>query len=418
MSKDKKILTVIGGGAAGFFCAVNAARLNPALKVILIEKSSKLLAKVKISGGGRCNLTHACFEVPELIKHYPRGQQFLKKAFYQFNPTNTIEWFKERNVEVKQEADGRMFPVTNSSQTIMDCLLREANQYKVEILMNAEVKEIVKQENIFKLSLLNGKMMDADFVCIATGGYPKSSMFDWLKQTGHSFVAPLPSLFTFNMPGNAITTLMGVAINEVTVKIKGTKLLTNGPCLITHWGLSGPAILKLSAFGARDIAAMQYQFTAIINWLPNFNEKSLREEIQIIRQQSAAQLISNKNPFQLAQRFWQYQLNLAGIKEQTRWADLPAVAQNQLIKNLVTHELLVSGKTTFKEEFVTTGGITLNEIDANTMQSKLVPNLFFVGEIMDVDGVTGGFNFQHAWTSGWLAAKKIAQKSIGEEIMY
>lgn len=412
MAENKKTLAVIGGGAAGFFCAVNAARLNAHLKVVLIEKSSKLLSKVKISGGGRCNLTHACFEVQDLIKFYPRGQHFLKKAFYHFNPTNTIEWFKERGVATKQEADGRMFPVTDNSQTVIDCLLKEANQYKVDILMNAEVKSIVKEATAFNLTLANNKIIEADFVCIAAGGYPKSAMFDWLKQTGHSIVTPLPSLFTFNMPNNPITALMGVAVSDVTVKIKNTKLQTQGPCLITHWGLSGPAILKLSAFGARDIAAMQYQFTAIINWLPEYNENSLREEMQALRKQLASQIISHKNPFQLPQRFWQYQLNLAGINEQIRWADLPSTLQNQLIKNLVAQELAVNGKTTFKEEFVTTGGICLNEIDANTMQSKLVPNLFFAGEIMDIDGVTGGFNFQHAWTSGWLAANVIALKIV------
>jgi predicted Rossmann fold flavoprotein len=422
LSLQRKRLLVIGGGAAGFFCAVNAARMNPALEVIIAEKSGKLLSKVKISGGGRCNVTHACFEMAEMIKKYPRGKNFVKKTFHQFFTTDTIQWFKERSVELKTEADGRMFPVTNSSQTIVDCLMKEADKYGVIVKMNTEVKSLKLAEGKFvleisylkestsnsRLTTHDSPFLASDYVCIACGGYPKSSMFDWLKQLGHTIEDPVPSLFTFNIPGNTITKLMGISVENTKVKIAGSKLETGGPLLITHWGLSGPAILKLSAWGAREFAECNYEFTAIINWLPSFNEQTLREKFEQLRFEIATQKFINKNPFGLPQRLWEYFLLQAAVKEETRWADLPATAQNKLIKILCAQELRIKGKTTFKEEFVTAGGIKLNEIDANTMMSKRLPSLYFAGEIMDVDGITGGFNFQHAWTSGWIAAKSIA----------
>ena len=404
----KKQLVVIGGGAAGFFCAANAARLNPALKVIIVEKSNKLLSKVKVSGGGRCNVTHACFSIAEMIKKYPRGASFLKKAFHHFFTTDTINWFRERGVELKTETDGRMFPVTNSSQTIIDCLMKEINKYGVEILMNAEVKELLIQNPGFVLKLADNKILNADFVCIASGGYPKAIQFEWLKKPGHTIEAPVPSLFTFNMPGNAITALMGVTVENVTVKIIGTKLAEQGPLLITHWGLSGPAILKLSAWGARELAISNWQFTISINWMPAFNENTLRDKIQQLRFDIASQKIINRNPFALPGRLWEYLLQQSGIAADLRWADLPSVNQNKLIKNLCANVFDVKGKTTFKEEFVTSGGIQLNEIDYNTMQSKKIPGLFFAGEVINADGVTGGFNFQNAWTTGWIAAKAIS----------
>ncbi len=441
LGAQQKRLVVIGGGAAGFFCAVNAARSNPLLQVIILEKSSKLLSKVRVSGGGRCNVTHACFEIPEMVKRYPRGANFVKKTFHQFFTTDTIQWFKERGVALKTEPDGRMFPVSNSSQSIIDCLMKEANKYGVEIRLNAEVKSVSREtsavtsdagsresevrskesvnysEASSKIILELGStanptadssLLTSDFVCIASGGYPKTSMFNWLLQTGHTIEEPVPSLFTFNMPGNSITQLMGISVENVKVKIAGTKLETDGPLLITHWGLSGPAILKLSAWGARELSVGNYTFTAIINWLPAFNENTLREKFEQLRFDIAAQKLISKNPFGLPTRLWEYFLQVAGINEHIRWADLPAVAQNKLVKTLCAQECAVKGKTTFKEEFVTAGGIRLNEIDANTMMSKKWPGLFFAGEILDVDGVTGGFNFQHAWTSGWIAANSIA----------
>lgn len=404
-----KKLIVIGGGAAGFFCAVNAARMKPDLEVIVIEKSNKLLSKVKVSGGGRCNTTHACFEIPELAKKYPRGQQFLKKAFHYFNTTDTNQWFADRKVELVAEADGRMFPATNDSQTIINCLLNEADKYGVKVFMQTEIKVIEKKENQFVLFSANGKEFLADDLCIACGGFPKAVMFDWLVKLGHTIELPVPSLFTFNMPGNKISDLMGLSVPMATVKIMGTKLVEQGPLLITHWGMSGPVILKLSAWGARILADKSYQFTIMVNWLSNDTEQGLRESWHNLRNELAAQKMANKNPFGIPNRLWNYLLNLSEIKEETRWADLPSKEQNKLIKNLTAGEFAVNGKTTFKEEFVTCGGIKLNEIDPNTMQSKKVDHLFFAGEIMDIDGVTGGFNFQNAWTSGWIAANAISK---------
>jgi len=434
MAEKKKRLVVIGGGAAGFFCAVNAARLDAHLEVIILEKSNKILSKVKVSGGGRCNVTHACFEIGEMVRRYPRGANFLKKTFHQFFTTDTIQWFKERGVTLKTEADGRMFPETDSSQTIIDCLLREVNKYGIEIRMSSEVQRVKKNTEYriqnpeyrseepgetsqlvtsdrFNIELSGERQLTADYVCIACGGYPKSAMFEWLKQLGHTIEEPVPSLFTFNMPGNKITELMGVSVPEAQVRIIGSKLTASGPLLITHWGMSGPVVLRLSAWGARELAAGNYQFTIGVNWLTGYNENSLREAMQGWRFELATQKITNRNPFGLPQRLWDYFLEQAGIGVDMRWADLPSKEQNKLIKNLCAQEFSVSGKTTFKEEFVTAGGIKLSEIDANTMQSKLVPGLFFAGEILDVDGITGGFNFQHAWTSGFIAAASIAVKS-------
>jgi len=401
-------LIVIGGGAAGFFCAVNAARLNPNLKVTIVEKSNKVLSKVKVSGGGRCNVTHACFDIAELVKYYPRGLNFLKKAFHWFYTKDTVEWFADRGVQLKKEDDGRMFPVTDNSQTIIDCLLREATKYRVDVLLHCEVKSVELKADRFILTTLNATLLTADYLCIACGGYPKTSHFEWLTKMGHTIEEPVPSLFTFNMPGNNITQLMGVSVENATVKIAGSKLQQTGPMLITHWGLSGPAVLKLSAWAARELAACTYKFSVTINWLPEFNEHSLKEEILLIRSKSAANKISGKNAFGLPTRLWQYFLEVCGINPEWRWADLPAKQQQKLIQTLTGQVFEVNGKTTFKEEFVTSGGIKLQEIDANTMQSRVVPNLYFAGEIMNVDGVTGGFNFQHAWTSGFIAAKSIA----------
>ncbi len=409
----KKRLVVIGGGAAGFFCAVNAARLNPALEVIILEKSNKLLSKVKVSGGGRCNVTHACYSIADMIKKYPRGSAFLKKAFHHFFTNDTIAWFAERGVVLKTEADGRMFPVTDSSQTIIDCLMKEANKYGIEIKMNTEVKEIYSNADKWNLLIKDDILIPADFICIASGGYPKILQYGWLKQTNHSIEEPVPSLFTFNMPDNTITALMGVVVENAVVKIAGSKLSESGPLLITHWGMSGPAVLKLSAWGARELAVCNWQFTLLINWIPEYNENSLRDKIQKVRFELAAQKIVNRNPFALPNRLWEYLIIESGIQPDLRWADLPAREQNKLIKNLCAHEHAVKGKTTFKEEFVTAGGIDLSEIDFNTMQSKKHQGLFFAGEIINVDGITGGYNFQNAWSTGWIAAKAIG---LGSEV--
>ncbi|MGH2649060.1 MAG: NAD(P)/FAD-dependent oxidoreductase, partial [Ginsengibacter sp.] len=402
---QKKKLVVIGGGAAGFFCAVNAARQNANLEVIIVEKTGKLLSKVKISGGGRCNVTNACFSISEMIKKYPRGEIFLKQSFHHFFTTDTIEWFQKRHVQLKTEADGRIFPESNSSENIINCLLSEANKFNVQILMNYEVMKIENEcsgngINSFQLFFKDGLVFQSDFVCIACGGYQKEDQYKWITNLGHAFEKPYPSLFTFNISKGSITELMGISVENVQVKINGAKLSQTGPVLITHWGFSGPAILKLSAFAAKELSNLQYHFSISINWVSTYNENSLLEKFRLLRGALASKKMINKNPFNLPNRLWQYHLNLCAIGEEIRLADLPAKQQNLLVKQLCSQQFTVTGKTTFKEEFVTAGGIKLNEVEANTMASKIVSNLFFVGEIIDVDGITGGFNFQHAWTSG------------------
>jgi predicted Rossmann fold flavoprotein len=409
----RKTLVVVGGGAAGFFCAVTAARLNPHLKVILVEKTGKLLSKVKVSGGGRCNVTHACFSIPEMARNYPRGSNFVKKTFHQFFTTDTIQWFEERGVALKTETDGRMFPVSNSSQSIIDCLVAEAEKYKVEIRLHHEIKNIDwhSAPQPFTIQFHNELKLDADFVCLASGGYPKLSQFDWIRTSGHTIEEPVPSLFTFNMPGHSIISLMGISVPDARVKIAGESLKEEGPLLITHWGLSGPAILKLSAWGARILKEKNYHFDIGVNWLGNRKDSSQRDEITEIREHSGGKKITGKNPFDLPQRLWEWFLQEAGIND-IHWADLPAAAQNKLIQLLTNQTFHIEGKTTFKEEFVTAGGIPLSEVNHNTMESRLRPGLFFAGELLDVDGITGGYNFQHAWTSGFIAGKAIAERMV------
>ncbi len=404
-------LVVIGGGAAGFFCAINAAIMNPSLRIIIAEKTGKLLSKVKVSGGGRCNVTHACFDITEMSRRYPRGTHFVKKAFHQFFTTDTIKWFEDRGVKLKAEEDGRMFPVTDTSQTIIDCLLAEASRRGIEIWMHTEVKKVNRNHEQFEIQFADSRSVTTDFLCIACGGYPKSSMFEWIRELGHSIEEPVPSLFTFNLPSHPITKLMGVSVEKVKVRIPGLKLEETGPLLITHWGLSGPVILRLSAWGAKQLNSKKYEVKIFISWLAGFHEESLKSKFQELRTASAAQKILTKNPFGLPARLWEFLTDQAGIKHEWRWADLPLAEQRKMIQHLLNYECEVKGKTTFKEEFVTAGGVKLSEADAHTMMSKKVPGLFFAGEILDVDGITGGFNFQHAWTSGFIAGKTIAALS-------
>ena len=407
---EKKTVVIIGGGAAGFFCAINVARLNPSQKVVILEKSNKLLSKVRISGGGRCNVTNACFDIGMLARNYPRGANFVKKSFHHFSPKDTIDWFEERGVKLKTEQDGRVFPVTDSSQTVINCLMNEANKYGVEILMNAEVLGLEYKNNQFEIFCSASRRLIADYLCIATGGYPKASMFEWLKSTGHQIEAPLPSLFTFNLPKHPICSMMGLSVAKAKIKIAGSKLEQWGPVLITHWGISGPAVLKLSAWGAKELADKNYEFSAIFNWIPDFNENTLAEKLQQFRSSQPAQKIFSRNEWELPARLWEFFCNESKITNEMRWADLPSAFQNKLVKCLCNYEVVVKGKTTFKEEFVTAGGIRLLEVEASTMKSKKIPNLYFAGEVLDVDGITGGFNFQHAWTSGYIAATNIAKE--------
>jgi predicted Rossmann fold flavoprotein len=408
------VLAVIGGGAAGFFCALNAAKRNPTWKIIILEKSGKLLSKVKISGGGRCNVTHACFSISEMAKKYPRGALFVKKAFHQFFTQDTIDWFAARGVPLKEEPDGRMFPTTDSSQTIIDCLLREADKLNVHIRMHAEVCSITKVGDSFELQLSSNEPVHADYVCIASGGYPKSAMFDWLRRLGHTIADPVPSLFTFNIPRHPITALMGLSVTHAQVKIRGTKLKEQGPILITHWGLSGPAILRLSAWGARELAEKSWNFSIQVNWIPAFHEESLRTEMLRLRAQAGAQKVSARNSFGLPARLWEFLMNEAGVLPEMRWGEIPAKAQHKFISNLCAYEMEVKGKTTYKEEFVTAGGIMLDEVNSHTMMSKKIPGLYFAGELLNVDGITGGFNFQNAWTTGYIAARHMGQQPASD----
>ncbi len=405
LSSARYDIIVIGGGAAGFFCAVNAARLYPTVKVLLLEKSDKLLSKVKVSGGGRCNVTHDCASVTEMVKNYPRGASFLKKAFYQHFISDTIQWFEERNVSLKIEADGRMFPTTDSSQTVIDCLLSEAQKTGVEVKTKSAVTKLLRTKEGYTVLLNGGLEFTTSKICIAAGGHQTLQKFEWINHTDLTIIDPVPSLFTFNIADRELVKLMGISIPAVHIKIKGTKLENTGPLLITHWGLSGPAVLKLSALGARHLAALHYQYQIHLNWIPKYNENTALQELVNFSKINAAAKVVNKNPFALVSRMWEYFLRLAEVDLEKRYADLPAKQRNKLAKILCTQEFDVKGKTTFKDEFVTAGGICLSEIDHNTMESKKYPGLYFAGEILDVDGVTGGFNFQNAWTTGFVAAR-------------
>ncbi|MDQ3112003.1 MAG: NAD(P)/FAD-dependent oxidoreductase [Bacteroidota bacterium] len=395
---------IIGGGAAGFFAAINAARMSPEKTVAILEKSTKVLSKVRVSGGGRCNVTHACFDDRELVKFYPRGGKELRGAFSRFSVRQTIGWFRERGVELKTESDGRMFPVSNTSETIVDCLFSEAKKHKVEILMQRELREIEATADGFLLSVNENEKISCNRLIIAAGGNAKPAGYDFIMKTGHTIIPPVPSLFTFNMPGNKVSELMGVSVEHATVKIEGTAIKTEGPLLITHWGMSGPAVLKASAWGARELAERNYHFTAAINWLGEKKEEDVYNELIRSKIIYNAQMIVSSNPFQLVKRLWQFLVIKAGADTEMRWADLSNKLVRKLAQVLVNDRYEVKGKTTFKEEFVTCGGIKLSEIDFKTMESRKQKGLFFVGEVLDIDGVTGGFNFQSAWTTAWIAA--------------
>lgn len=400
---------ILGGGAAGFFAAVNTARLNPDQRVIILEKSNKLLSKVRVSGGGRCNVTHACFDAALLSKNYPRGEKPLRQAFARFAATDTVAWFSQRGVQLKTEADGRMFPVTDNSQTIIDCLLREAETHHVEIRLQTEVTGITREGELFLLQLADGKTMQCNNLLIATGGHPKPAGYDLLRSLGHTIAEPVPSLFTFNMPGNPVRELMGVSVEKALVKIPGLKTGQEGPLLITHWGMSGPAILKSSAWGARVLNDAQYRFDARITWVQGQSEQEWRENLLRFREQEKHKQVSNANPFPIPKRLWDFFTWRAGLDASLRWADVSNKQLNKLLEMLLNDTYRVEGKTTFKEEFVTCGGLQLNEVDFKTMESRVVPHLYFAGEVLDIDGVTGGFNFQAAWTTGMIAAQAMAE---------
>lgn len=398
-------VAVIGGGAAGFFSAISVKYHHPDAQVTIYEKSDKLLSKVRISGGGRCNVTHHCFKISELVKFYPRGEKPLKKAFGIFSPTDTINWFKERGVELKTESDGRMFPVTDSSQTIIDCLMKEVTNTGIGIKTRSTIKSLKPLEDGFLLCFKGGETKQADKVVIATGGSPRTEGFNWLRELGHEIEEPVPSLFTFNMPNEPIKELMGVVADPVSVKVMGSKLKSAGPLLITHWGMSGPAILKLSSFGARDLSKMNYEFKALINWTGELTEQEIRDVLKKVVDEHGKKRIRNVNSFELAGRLWEFLVQKLEIGEAMIWDNMGKKNINRLVHILMNDEYSVQGKTTFKEEFVTCGGISLPDVDIKTMQSRKVSNLYFAGEVLDIDGVTGGFNFQAAWTTGFIAGK-------------
>lgn len=410
------LVAVLGGGAAGFFGAIACAEANPEISVILLEKTGKLLAKVRVSGGGRCNVTHACDTPAQLVAHYPRGSKQLKAAFQQFGVAETIAWFAKRGVALKTETDGRMFPTTDSSETIARALEEAARQAGVRIVTNASVDEIqpLAQGGFnLKISGLGNAQLGSSLLVsqllIATGGNPKSANYDWLRALGHNIAAPVPSLFTFNVPNSPLNELMGVSVPQARVVLAGEKLQYEGPLLVTHWGVSGPAVLKLSAWGARRLSELGYVGTALINWVPTFTEDTLRPWLQQFRQDNGRKTVTSNPQFGLPQRLWRNLTEQAGIATEIRWSDLPAKSQNRLLELLLRMPLAVRGKTTYKEEFVTCGGIILDEVDLKTMQSRRVPGLYFAGEVLDIDGITGGFNFQAAWTTGFLAGRAMAE---------
>lgn len=397
-------IVVIGGGAAGFFAAIHAAKANAQNEVTLFEKTGKLLSKVRVSGGGRCNVTHACMENNKLATNYPRGERQLKSAFSRFNVANTIEWFKQHKVNLKTEEDGRMFPTTDSSETIAECLLTAAQKNNVKIELNAEV--IAVKPKIFGgfIVTLNAKHIEADRVIITAGGYAKEESFDWLKQLGHQIIPPVASLFTFNIPNSGMQDLMGITIPQVKIKLNDSKYENSGSLLITHWGLSGPAVLKLSSVAARYLADQNYTFTAKINWLNDKKEDAVRNELMNLKAANPIKHLRNMFPYTtLSKRLQDYLFNKANIDADKNWADISKADINNLVDVLLYDSYEVNGKTTFKEEFVTCGGISLEDIHMKNMESKRVKGLFFAGEVLDIDGVTGGFNFQAAWTTGYLA---------------
>jgi predicted Rossmann fold flavoprotein len=407
----KMKIAIIGGGASGFFAAITCAETNKNAEVTLFEKSKNLLSKVKVSGGGRCNVTHACFENHVLVKKYPRGSKELKKAFSKFSTTDTIEWFKSRGVKLKTEEDGRMFPITDSSQTIIDCLIRCAEKAGVNILTGAGVRSIQKEnaaDSRFKL-ILENEIREFDKVLIATGGNPNKDSYQWLAEFGHEIIPPVPSLFTFNIPDSKYEGLMGIAVNNASVKIAGSKAEQTGPVLITHWGISGPAVLRLSAWEARTLNNLNYSFSIQINWIPEYSEEPLREKLNSIRSENPKKIISVNPLFGLPKRLWERLVSIAQIPEELRWLDISNKLLNKLIEELLRSTLITKGKTTFKEEFVTCGGISLKDINMDTMESLKCRGMYFSGEIIDIDGITGGFNFQAAWTTGFIAGQSISE---------
>lgn len=400
----KKDVIIIGGGAAGFFAAINIAEQNPNLKIAILEKAKEGLQKVKISGGGRCNVTHAEFIPQELILNYPRGEKELLGPFHQFMTGDTIEWFEKRGVELKIEDDGRMFPITDSSKTIIDCFLNEAEKYQVEVCYSQNVTKIIPKEDLGFIIETKEDSYLCNKLLIATG----SSVKFWklLENLGHTIVQPVPSLFTFDIKDERIKNIPGVVVQYVSIKVRGTNLYSEGPLLITHVGMSAPAILKLSAFGAVELAKRNYNFDIEINFINQLHEDCL-EHLKVLKHELAKKLVLKSAQFDLPKRLWRKLVAASSIQEETRWADLNKNQLEALASQLTEAVFRVTGKSTFKDEFVTAGGVDLKEVNFKSFESKLFPNLYFAGEVLNIDAVTGGFNFQNAWTGAFIAAKSI-----------
>lgn len=410
-------LVVIGGGAAGFFGAVTAAEAAPGLRVVIVEKGPAVLAKVKISGGGRCNVTHACFDPQELIERYPRGGRSLIGPFYHWGPQDTIDWFESRGVTLKTEADGRMFPTTDDSQTIIDCLTTAAGEAGVKVWTRCEVSAAAPAPdgNSWHIEIAGAPPIETRALLVATGGIRSGIGAHISQDAGHTIEPAAPSLFTFKIPGDArITDLAGISVPDAIVSVPGTKLRERGPVLITHWGLSGPGILKLSAWGARDLQARDYRFEAVVDWTGLGSAKAVDAALRDLREKNARATVSGRAGFGIPARLWQRLVEHAGIDTDRRWAQLTREEHQGLTESLAASVFSVTGKSTHKDEFVTCGGVRLKEIDFRTMESRLAPGLYFAGEVLDIDGITGGFNFQAAWTTGRLAGEAIAAFA-GEE---
>ncbi len=400
-------IAVVGGGAAGFFSALAAKENFPHAQVCIYEKAGRLLSKVMISGGGRCNLTHACPTVEELCAAYPRGGRKLKKAFHIFNNSHTCAWFEVRGVPLVVQDDGCVFPASQKSQSIIDCFLREAKMLDIAISCGVGVSAVNSVNKGLELSFdVPGRASEVfDKVIVATGGSPKREGLHWLEALGHQIENPVPSLFTFNMPGESVTKLMGVVAPNAVAGIQGTKLRAAGPLLITHWGMSGPAIINLSSFGARLLSEKNYNFLVQINWVNLQNTLAVGEDLQRIAYAHATKTLTNFRPYDLPSRLWEYLVAKCGMDNSKTWDELGKKGLNKLVNVLTNDTYQVQGQTTFREEFVTCGGVSLDSIDLNTMQSKVCPNLYLAGEVLDIDGITGGYNFQSAWTTGFIAAK-------------
>lgn len=400
---SKYDILIIGGGAAGFFTAINLVEKNPHLKVAILERGKTVLEKVRISGGGRCNVTHACFIPNDLVKFYPRGEKELRGPFHQFCSGDTIEWFEKHGVELKIEEDGRMFPVSDSSTTIIDCFQNAIKQLGIDVLTSQSIQSLYKGDGYWKVET-HQESYSCQQLVMTTGSNPK--VWEMLHELGHTIIPPVASLFTFNIKDARIKDLMGIA-SLAQVTVKDTKLEATGPLLITHWGMSGPGILRLSAWGARILAERNYQFTIMVNWLPDTSSEEAATLLKELKLEHAKKVVAKKSQFELPNRLWESLVLASGIAEDTKWADISKLQLQQLTAQLTAGEFSVNGKSTFKEEFVTAGGIDLKEINFKTMESKLHEGLYFAGEIVNIDAITGGFNFQNAWTSGFIVAQSL-----------